>query len=342
MSRLKNNKSLMQALSWIGMIIIAFIIFGIFLLMQGANPLEAYKNMFESTLTNQIGISKLILKSVPFILLAVATSISTRAGLVNVGVEGQLMIGMLFTITAANFLFTSLPTVLGLILLAIVGMLGGALYGGVAGLFRVKANMNETITTVVMNYISYFIVSLAVYGYLRDPEGFNWPMSTQISDSLTLPKLFGTVNIGIIIALLVVALVWYFINKTKTGFKMKVVCGNPNAAKNAGINVNKVRFFAMVATGAIAGLAGMIEICGVEGRLRTTTCQDYGYLGFLAAWMAWNNPVLSVATAVIISFLSVSGNVLEFKNNLPASSTQILMSIVLLAIMWRGKGRKES
>jgi len=342
MTRFKNNKYLSSAFSWILMIFAAFVLFGAFLMMQGANPLDVYRNMFQSTLTDQIGISKLILKSVPFILLAVATCISTRAGLVNVGVEGQLMIGMLFTITASNFVLGDMPKFVALLLLAVFGMAGGALYGGIAGFFRVKANMNETITTVVMNYISYYIVSMAVYGFLKDPEGFNWPMSEQISDNFTLPILFGTVNIGIIIAIFVVALAWLLLNKTKTGFKMKVVCGNANAAVHAGISVNKVRFGAMLATGAIAGLAGMIEICGVEGRLRTTTGQNYGYLGFLAAWMAWNNPVLSVVTAVIIGFLTVSGNVLEFKNNLPSSCTQILMSLVLLAIMWKGKGGKES
>ena len=97
----------------------------------------------------------------------------------------------------------------------------------------------------------------------------------------------------------------------------------------------------MLVSGAISGLAGMIEISGVEGRIRTTTGTNYGYLGFLAAWMAWNNPIAAIFTAFVIGMLSVSGNILEISSGLPSSSTQILMAVVLLAILWKGKGKNK-
>ncbi len=329
-----------KILRTIAPVLAMLVLFGAFLLTQGVNPLETYWNMITSTLTSSYGIGEVILKATPFVLVAVATSISAKAGLVNVGGEGQLMIGALFSTWAAVFWLGGLPAILGLPLMAIAGMLGGMVWSGIAALLKVKANMNETITTVIMNYIATNVVSIAVYGKLKDPEAFSWPMSPKVSASLELPVLFGKVNIGFIIALLAAVGAWAVIRYTKTGFWMRVIGGNAKAAESAGIAVKRIQLLAMLASGAIAGLAGMIEIAGVEGRLRTTTGKNYGYLGFLAAWMAWNNPLAAIITALIIGFLSVSGSVLEFSSGLPSSATQILMAMVLIAILWKGKEKK--
>lgn len=330
-------KKLIKAIAPVAAVII---VFGVFLMTQGVNPMEIYLNMITSTLTSSYGIGEIILKATPFILVAVATSISAKAGLVNVGGEGQLMIGALFATWASVFWLGDMPGIFGILLMALAGMLGGVIWSGIAALLRVKANMNETITTVIMNYIAVNVISIAVYGPLKDPEAFSWPMSPKISASLELPTIWGKVNIGILIAVLIAAGTWAVIRYTEIGFKLRVIGGNIRAAENAGLSVKRIQLIAMSISGAIAGLAGMIEIAGVEGRLRTSTGENYGYLGFLAAWMAWNNPLAAIVTALIIGFLSVSGNVLEFSSGLPSSATQILMAMVLIAILWRGKEKK--
>ncbi len=315
----------------------ALLVYGIFLLMSGVNPLEIYSQMISQTLGNGYGIGQVIVKSTPLILVAVATTISAKAGLVNVGGEGQLVLGALTATIAAVFLLGDTPGVLGILLMAIAGMLGGMFWSGLAGVMRVRWNMNETLTTVIMNYIAYDIVSYAVYGALKDPESFNWPMSPKIASQLQLPELYPGVSIGIFVAIAIAVATWFVLSKSTSGYKLRVIGGNITAAKHAGIPVAVTQMKAFLISGAISGLAGMIEIAGVEGRLRTTTGTNYGYYGFLAAWMAWNNPIAAIITAVLIGFLSVSGNVVEISSGLPSSCTKILMAIILLAILWKGK-----
>jgi len=328
--------------SW-GVIVLApLLIFALFLLLQGVNPLTIYGTMLTATFGDYYGMGEVIIKTTPLILTALATALSSKAGLVNVGGEGQLAIGALFTTGAAVYLFKDMPGVIAFPLLIISGALGGAVWSGIAAVLRVKGRMNETITTLLMNYIAYYLVSYFVYGPLKDPASFNWPFSPQLKDSLRLPTLPGSrVNIGIIIAIAAVVIVWFFISKTKLGYRLRVIGGNPLAALHAGYNVARVQLWTMVISGGIAGIAGMIEITGIEGRLRPTTGVNYGYLGFLAAWMAWNNPGWSVVTCFIIGMISVAGNSLEMNSGLPSSSVQILMALVLFGILWAGRRDKR-
>lgn len=329
-----------KAKSWLKTflsIVAAVIVYGIFLAMSGANPLEIYNQMITQTLGNGYGIGQVIVKSTPLILVAVATSISAKAGLVNVGGEGQLVLGALTSTVSAVFILGGVPSVVGIPLMAISGMLGGMLWSGLAGVMRVRFNMNETLTTVIMNYIAYDIISYFVYGSLKDPESFNWPMSPKIGDNLKLLEIYPGVSIGIIVAVVIAIITWFVLSKSASGFRLRVIGGNVEAAKHAGISVASMQMKAFLISGAISGLAGMIEIAGVEGRLRTTTGTNYGYYGFLAAWMAWNNPIVAIFTALVIGFLSVSGNVVEISSGLPSSCTKILMAIILLSILWKGK-----
>jgi simple sugar transport system permease protein len=221
-------------------------------------------------------------------------------------------------------------------------MAGGMAWSGIAGILKNKANMNETITTLILNYIAFQAVSYFVFGLLKDPASFNWPQSPPIADSLRLPRLGSSkVSAAIIIALAAAVLVWLVLKKTTWGHKIRVIGGNPSAALHAGYDVMKNRLLVMMLSGALSGLAGMLEICAVEDRLRQSTGVNYGYLGFLAAWMAWNNPLLCVFTAFTIGLLSVAGNTLEITSGLPSSSVRILMSVVLLAILWKGRRKAQ-
>ena len=319
----------------------AALLFAAFLLANGADPLAIYSNMISSTLFTPYGIGEVLIKSTPLILIAVGTCISAKAGLINVGGEGQFAIGALFSTAAGLSIGDSLPSFMGIVVMMLAGVFGGAIWSGVAGILKIRANMNETLTTLIMNYIAYQIVSYFVFNDLKDPDSFNWPQTAKIAHSLRLPRIAGKINLGILIALAAAVIVWLLVRKTKWGYSLRIVGGNANAALHAGINVEMVQIVAMLLSGALAGLAGAIEIAGVEERLRQTTGVNYGYLGFLAAWMAWNDPAVAVLTAAVIGFLSVSGNVLEISSGLPSSAISILMAIVLFAILWKGKGRKS-
>ena len=324
-------------LLWAGVFLVPVAVFGIFLQTQGVNAIETYGAMIVSTLGTSYGIGEVVIKSTPLVLIAVATAVSAKAGLVNVGGEGQFAIGALAAAVGMLFLQEA-PGAIGIPLMALAGIAGGMLWSGFAGVLKVKANMNETITTLILNYIAIQVVSFFVYGPLKDPNSFNWPQTAQISSQLQLPRLGGgKVSIAVFFALGSAVIIWLALKKTKWGYKLRVIGGNPIAAAQAGYHVAKNQLIAMLVSGGLAGFAGMLEICGVEFQMRQTTGTNYGYL---AAWMAWNNPLLGIVTAFIIGFLSVAGNTMEITSGLPSSSIRILMSIVLLAILWKGRRKK--
>jgi simple sugar transport system permease protein len=327
--------------AWILVLFAPIVLFGLFLEMQQVSALDTYAVMIRSTLFTRYGIGEVIIKSTPLVLIAVATSLSAKAGLINIGGEGQFAIGALFATAAGVFIAADLPGYVGIPLMAIAGIVGGMAWSGIAGLLKNKANMNETITTLILNYIALQLVGYFVFGLLKDPASFNWPVSPPMAPQLHLPRFGGSkVSIAIIFALIAAVAVWLLLKKTRWGYKIRVIGGNPLAAMHAGYQVKKNQLITLLIAGGLSGMAGMLEICAVEDRLRQTTGVNYGYLGFLAAWMAWNHPLLSILTAFVIGFLSVAGNTLEITSGLPSSSIRILTAVVLLAILW--KGRKKA
>ena len=236
----------------------AALLFAAFLLANGADPLAIYSNMISSTLFTPYGIGEVLIKSTPLILIAVGTCISAKAGLVNVGGEGQFAIGALFSTAAGLSIGDSLPSFMGIVVMMLAGVFGGAIWSGVAGILKIRANMNETLTTLIMNYIAYQIVSYFVFNDLKDPDSFNWPQTAKIAHSLRLPRIAGKINLGILIALAAAVIVWLLVRKTKWGYSLRIVGGNANAALHAGINVEMVQIVAMLLSGALAGLADRV------------------------------------------------------------------------------------
>jgi ABC-type uncharacterized transport system permease subunit len=329
-------------LGWGIVVATPLVIFAIFLLIVGANPIELYKTMIHSVFGDFYGFGELLIKATPFILTALATALPAKAGLINVGGEGQLAIGALFSTWAGVFYLHDFAGIIGLPLMMAAGALGGGLWAAIAAFLKVKGNMNETITTLLLNYVALFTVGLFVHGALKDPGSFNWPFSPELASQLRLPTLSGSrLHIGIIIAILIAVIVWFIVAKTRLGFGIRVVGGNALAAMRAGYNVGRTQFWTLVASGAISGIAGMIVITGIEGRLRPETGATYGYLGFLAAWMAWNHPLWLVGTAMIIGAISITGSSLEMTSGLPSSSVNILMALVLFAILAKGRKGKS-
>jgi ABC-type uncharacterized transport system permease subunit len=330
---------------WIGLafVLSPFVLFALFLLSQGANPLESYQAMLRSAFGDWYGIGEVAIKSTPFLLTALAVAIPARAGLINVGGEGQLMIGALLTTWVGVFYLQGAPAWFGVPVLILMGALGGAIWGIVPALLRQYARMNETITTLLLNYVAFFTVGYFVHGPLKDPESFNWPFSPKLDEALRLPTFGSTrVHIGFLIAIVAAVVVWFVIFRTRIGFRLRVMGGNAIAALQAGIKVNRMQLLAMVFGGAVAGIAGMIEIAGIEGHLRPMTGFGYGYIGFLAAWMAWNHPLWTIGTAFLLGAISVAGNALEMTSGLPSSSVSILMAFILLTVLAVGRGSKAS
>jgi ABC-type uncharacterized transport system permease subunit len=325
-------------LTWLSVFLGPLAAYTLFLISQDVNPLSIYQEMLRGSFGDWYGFGEVTIRAAPFILTGLATAVPARAGLVNVGGEGQLFLGALAATAAGVYLLPGFPGWAGIPLLMLAGAAGGALWGFIPGILRARFKMNETITTLLLNYVAAFTVGFFVNGIMKDPASFNWPFSAPLPGALRLSPIGDSrMNIGFFVAVGLAIAVWYILGRTRSGFRMKVVGGNARAAGQAGISVSKIQLAALVAAGALAGIAGAIEIAGVEGNLRPSTGAGYGYLGFLAAWMAWNRPLWLVATSLLLGVLSVSGISLELTSGLASSSVNILIAFILVAVLSAGR-----
>lgn len=334
--RLRRALPLATLLRWLLLILGPLGIFALFLLTVGADPLKTYKAMYFSALGDGFGLAEVLIRAAPFILGGLAAALPARTRLVNVGAEGQIALGALVTTFAAMAIGDRFPAWVTLPALLVAGAAGGALWAGVAGLLRTHLAVNETISTLLLNYVGALVLIFCVHTVLKDPESFNWPFSPPFAEQARWVTIGGTrLHWGVIVAPIAAVLVWYFLTRTHWGLHLRVVGGNPEAARRAGFNVERIQVLVFLAAGALAGMAGMLEVAGIEGRLRPTTGVGFGYIGFLAAWMVGQHPLGLIASSLLLAVLAVSGDALQITARLPASSVNILMAFVLIGILAR-------
>lgn len=344
-SPLLERSSQMLDHMWVRILICVFapvFLFGILLVSQGISPLMAYGTIFSSVFGSTYTMGEVVIRATYLILTATATILPARVGLANAGGEGQMAISATAVAVAGSTFLANAPAVIGIPLMFVVGMLAGAVWSGIAIVCKHLLNMNEILCTILLNYIATYLISALLYGVLRDPHGWNYPQTVEIASQLRLPRYLGTrVNAGIFIALAVALGVWVLLYKTRLGFTMRTVGGNPSAAKFSGVRVKRVQTIVFAVSGAVAGIAGTILILGVEGRMRVDAGQSMGFMGFLTAGMVGNSPIWAIFSALLIGALDVAGNGMEIATGLPAATMQILIMLVLLTIMAVG-GKKKS
>ena len=311
---------------------IAVAVFAAILVVDGHDAVNALRVMYNTSIGSEFGRQEILVKLIPFGLCALATAIPARAGLINVGGEGQFYMGAFAA--SGVILFSGLP--LGLLLPAafVAGALGGGAWAGLTALLRIKGNVNEAISSLLLNYVAIQIVNYFVYGPWRDPEGPAWPYTRLFPDAAALPVIYGgRVTAGILIFAVILVAMFVVYRYTRIGFRARIVGGNAVAAERTGINVGKYLFWSLAIGGAVAGLAGMAEVAGIQGRLRSGISVQYGYIGFLASWLGGHGPLGILAAVLLFGAISVGGDGLQIGASLPASTVNILMSLILFGVL---------
>jgi simple sugar transport system permease protein len=328
---------------WVAALAGAIAIFTVLLLVKGANPASVYADVWTSTFTNQPSIEQIFVKAAPLLLGALAVVVPARAGLVNVGGEGQIVMGAV----AAGGIGISLGDRLGgglvMILMIVASMAAGAAWAGLAAVLRLTVGINEAVSTLLMNYIALDLLLYLIYSPWKDPHGTGQPTTAELADTAKLPYLGTTaVHVGFVFALIATAVVWVLLRYTTWGFRLRVIGGNPEAARRAGLPVALLLLSAMAVGGALAGLGGMVHYAGVEYKLRTGITTNFGYIAFLASWLARHNPVSVVVAALALAAITVAGDSLQIDSGLPAASVNILMGLVLIAVLgWTTRRKSE-
>jgi ABC-type uncharacterized transport system permease subunit len=318
---------------WGGMYLAALVVFGAFTALRGADPFSMYHAMWEATVVNAYGRGQVLDKAAPFVLTGLAVAVPARAGLVNIGGEGQIVIGVTAAGGVALALGTHVTGTPALLLMGFAAALAGAAWAAIATVLRLVGNVNEAIATLLLNYVGADVLSYLVYGPWRDAAGNGQPAARPLPPGDALPQLGSYAHIGIVVALVAAAGVAFALKRTSWGFMLRCVGGNQVAARRAGLKVAWLMLSAMLVGGALAGLAGMIQFTGLEGQLRPGIAATFGYTGFLASWLARHQPGKVVLAAGLLAAIAVAGDSLQITSHLPGSTVNILMALILLAML---------
>jgi ABC-type uncharacterized transport system permease subunit len=324
-----------------GAYLASLVVFGVLAAIKGANPFTVFSSMFGSALFDHGSFEQTLLHAIPITLAALAVAIPARAGLVNVGGEGQLIIGAIAATGIGVAIGAVVPGPVSWIAMIAGGAACGAVWAGLAGVLRIRLGVNEAVTTLLLNFVANDILLYLVYQPWKDPAGLGQPESRPLAVRAQLPLIFGSqLNIGIVITVAAVAIVWWAVKHTGWGFAIKVTGGNPEAARRSGLKVRSLMLSAMLAGGALAGIGGALNLAGVETQLRPDITLTFGYVAFLASFLARHDPLRTALAALLFSAIALSGNGLQLSTGLDGTITDVLLGLIVLAplIMTRKAG----
>jgi general nucleoside transport system permease protein len=300
----------------------------IFLFAVGRPPLTTLGQMALYAFGDSYSFSESLVKATPILLCALAVILPARLGLITVGGEGQLYFGAL-TGTAVVVWFPGAPILLLLPAMLVAGALGGAIWSAAAGLLRARCNVNETITTLLMNYVAVLLVNYAIYGAWKDPTSLGWPASIAFPPAATVPSLFGTrVHIGLITGVMAALILHVGVTYTRWGIALKVLSGNPKVGAMAGFSFPRQTLLVMAIGGALAGFAGICETSAIQGRLQAGLSVGYGLTGFLVAWLSGQHFLRAVPIAILIGGLIAAGDALQLYSKIPSASATVLQGLL--------------
>lgn len=292
----------------------ALIVGAAILAAAGNNPLEAYRTMYDASLNGWASIKRSLTLATPLILTGLAAAIAFRMRVYNIGAEGQLYLGAIASSGLALALPADLPKPIMLTIFILGGAVAGALWAGLAAIPRAYLNADEIITTLMLNFVALSLMNYLIFGsmsFWRDPAR-PVPQGLKIPESARLPILSGRLHAGIIIAVVVAALLWWVLRRTSWGFQVRTIGDSPDAARYAGMNVKLKTLWVLAISGALAGIAGAVEVSGVtKGLDPRSLATEIGFTGIIVAVVARMNPLGVVPVSVFLAAIATSGSRLQ-------------------------------
>ena len=323
----------------IGAIIFALILGGILISLAGGDPIRSYQHIAKASFGDIGVLSDTLVKATPIMLTALACAVAFRMKLWNIGAEGQFIMGAYAAsaIVLAPVLPADTPQWIFITVMMIAGMAGGAFWGFIPGYLKAKLNVNEIITTLMMNYIAVAWINFWIFGVWSE-GGFQ--MSPKFPQTAWLPRLLDyaksvpvlrglTTHGGILIAIGVAIILWVVLNRSRWGYEIRLIGDNPHAARYAGINIQKNIIYVMMLSGAIAGLGGMSEVTGVVHRLQTSPlAAGYGFTGIIVAWLSKLNPLVIIPVSILFGALILAGREIQ-----PSGVPKMIQGIILVSLI---------
>jgi len=344
------NSQLVDALLPVFATLAALLVGALMLLALGANPLVAYAALVEGAFGSLNAIADTLVRATPLLFVGVGICIASRGGVTNIGGEGQFVVGALCAVLV-GLSFPDGPALLVVPAALLAGMVGGAIWGGIPGLLKAHFNVNEILSTVMMNQIAVQGMNFLLIGPLMDPvqlqRASRIPQTARISPAFDLPRLAPTrLHLGTLLAILMAVLVYILLWRTTLGYRIRAVGLNKEAARYAGINVPRYIAFSLALSGALAGLAGAVQIYGVNFRMFTDGSAtgftgSAGFHGIVAALFGQLHPLGTIPAAFLFGGLLVGANKLQRAVQVPAALIVTLNGLVVVFVvsteLWRQK-----
>lgn len=279
--------------------------------------------------------SETLVAATPLILISAGLIFVFNMKFWNIGAYGQYIMGAIFS---SYFALNSSPAVSPILLLttmSLAGIAGGALWALIPALLKLIWEVNEVISTLLLNYIALFILKYFMYGPWRDPKSHGFPLSKMFASNAQLPRIIyhTRVHLGIIFGIVVVIIIYIIIKRTRFGYENRVIGENPVAAKYAGINIFKNTMIAMAVSGGIAGLAGMAQVSGVIHILQIEINPNYGYTAIIVAWLSSLNPIAVLLVAVLLGGIEAGGSQIQMIMHVPFGIVGVIESSILFALL---------
>lgn len=313
---------------------LALLVLIVLLLLTGHAPVPALRALVEGALGSGYAISSTVVRAVPLALAGLSVAIAFRAGLLNIGAEGQLLIGA----CAATAVGAALQNVSGLVVLPLMlsaGALAGSGWALIAAELRRRFGVLEVISTIMLNFVALYVTGWLVRGPLQEPSRI-YPQSAAVPLSQQLPMIVSDtrVHIGLVITVVLAIALWWWLKSTAGGFRLRAIGANPFAAESAGkISVSRTAFIAFLVSGALAGIAGSIELTGVTYALYETFSPGYGYTAIAVALLARLNPVAVLGTALLFGVLEAGGSAMQRDAAVPSVVVSVVEAALILLVV---------
>lgn len=316
----------------ISAIISALIVSSLFIYIStGNNPLEVYLRMLEGSFGSGYRFNEVIVKSIPLIITSLGIAAAFKMKFWNIGGEGQICMGA-FASSIIAYSFPNLSPVMLLPLMAAAGAAGGGLFALIPAFFKARWKTNETIVTLMLNYVALKFITYLQFGPWRDPKAIGFPKIANFSDNAVLPKILG-IHAGWVIALILVIVMYVFMKHSKLGYEIAVIGESENTARYAGMNIKKTIITVMIISGGLCGLTGMIQASAVSSNLSIDVSGGMGYTAIITTWLSGLSAPLIALVSFLFAALLQGGAYIQTALNIPSSIAQMLQGIMLFFIL---------
>jgi ABC-type uncharacterized transport system permease subunit len=316
-------------------LVVSAALFSLFLLALGKSPLEFFELVNRGGFGTAFSLQNTLQRSAPLILTALAVAVPARIGLIMIGGEGALVMGgFASAVVAIPLVLNHAPPIVALIVMAIMGMIVGACWVGIAGYLRYARGVNETISSLLLTYIGIAVMNFFVEGSLRDLTNPNKPSTMPIGDDYMVGKIPGTdVHWGLAAGIVLAVILHILLSRTTFGFAVRVTGGNMRAAQAQGLPVGTLIVLCAMIAGACAGLAGFFEVAAIQGRANASLVAGYGFTGILVAFLARQNPLAIIPVAIMFGGIVASGGLVQRRMDLPDATVLVLQGLVFLVLL---------